>query len=787
MPENKKIQITIDQDIWPTAEELGDEIKRQDPARYGHRDSYELGTRAAKSKPNLRIVPLEWGDVSGRKVFSNFPEDFIPSAKEGVEGMYEFAKAPIESAQGLGAAASLLHEEVAAPKMRSILNSITGIDMSGFPTVAGPGHEPLGSRVDPESKEAIRAAGKEFREQTFTPAGVQGRPARALSNWRAITAPLTGAVGAGKKARQFLGKKGLPKVNPIDLLDPSTAPLVALGSLVKGPVRAAQWTTGKAKKLTDKGFQAVGKIISDRKLSSEATPLWLEVLSSTYGFTTSKGQEFMQAMYDYGQKKVKTRTGGGISAEDGGWAKTTPGGEISAEDMIRDVRHMNRDRAADLLLTRSLEMINDYKKQMDEDFAQAKTELSLGEDVEIAQLKSSRGPRGEQFDSPQPRGISTETGFIDTQSLKKQALRVLRKNFGVRQKGTFGKETTISSQGDPVVTEFSTGEGQLFFPEFGKAPRGQTTAISRVGNGQAMVRELYESLINARPDGSPVTVEELWNFRRTLDDAIGMAGAEHSNEARKALSDLRFLVHKELKKVPGFSETMDEWEAASLLLERAEKELGLKPGKLTKNGEIRDINREETLNSLTNSLGSDSADALKRQTLEALQEATGNETIIPTILGVGANDMAGRSLAAHSKFADLGRGVMAMGLVFGGLKTAVLAIPALTIFSPRFVSEMALELASRVKGEKATFARTQAFMKRAEEAHRKAVELNNSTGGQLAKIATREGWTLGQMFERLQIETGVEIEGTALKKPPTTLENLSKIDPTAGMGLQKSH
>ena len=784
MPENKKIQITINQDIWRTAEELGDEIKRQDPAKYGHRDSYELGTRAAKSKPNLRIVPLEWGDVSGRKVLSNFAEDYIPSAKEDVEGMYEFAKAPIETGIGLGGAASLLHEEVVAPKIRSLLESIGGVDMSEFPAVAGPGHEPIGSRVDPRSKEAIRAAGKEFREQTFTPAGVQGRPARALSNWRAIAAPATGAAGAGKKVRQFLGKKGLPKVNPVDLLDPSTAPLVGLGALVKGPVKAAKWTAEKTKKLGDKGAQAVVKIISDRKLSSEATPLWLEIVSSTYGFTTSKGQEFMQAMYDYGQKKVKTRTGGGISAEDGEWGKTTPGGEISAEDMIRDVRHMNRDRAADLLLTRSLEMINDYKKQMDEDFAQAKRELPLKEDVEIAQYRPDPGQV--PFDSPQPGYISTETGFIDTQSLKKQALHVLRKNFGVRQRGTFGKETTISSQGDPKVTEFSTGEGELIFPEFGKAPRGQTTAISGVGSGQAMVRELYESLINARPDGSPVTVEELWNFRRTLDDAIGMAGAEHSNEARKALSDLRFLVHKELKKVPGFSSTMEKWESASLLLERAEKELGLKAGKLTKKGEIRDINREETLNSLTNSLGSDSADALKRQTLEALQEATGNETIIPTILGVGANDMAGRSLAAHSKFADLGRGVMAMGLVFGGLKGAVLAIPALIIFSPRFVSEMALELASRVKGEKATFARTQAFMKRAEEAHRKAVELNNSTGGQLAKIAAREGWTLGQMFERLQIETGIEVDSKALGRQGTTLDILSKIDPTAGMGLQMS-
>ena len=785
MPENKKIQIVINKDIWRSAEELGDEIKRQDPDKYGHRNSHELGTKAVKSKPNLRIVPLEWGDMHPLTASGNVARDWWRSAKEDVEGGYEFAKAPIETSQAMGGATSLLHEEVTAPKIRSLLESISGISLKGLPQTAGPGHEPLGSRVNPEDKEAMRAAGTEFLEETFTPAGIQGRPARAFSNWRALLDPaarMAGGTRAARKIRNLTRREDPRKIRDLtgradpgtgekivrglgNLMDPSTAPFVAL----KAPLKFASWAKGKLKDSTGVAAKKIAGMISDRKLTSESAPLWLEVLTSTYGFTTSTGQQFMQAMYDYGQKKIRNRSGD----------------MVSAEDMIRDVRHMNQDRSADLLLVRALEMINDYKRQMDEDFAQAKSQLPVKEGIEIAGRKSPRGPRGERFDDPQPGGINVEPGPIDTNSLKKRALETLRKNFGVRQTGTFGRETTISSQGDPITTEFSTGEGRLIFDKFGEAPRGKTTTISSVGSGQAMVRELYESLINANPDGSPVTVEELWNFRRTLDDAIGVAVAEHTTEARKALSDLRGLVSEELAKVPGFSETMAEWEQASLLLERAESELGLQAGKLTQGGEVRDINRKETLESLISALGDDKAAPLGRQTLEALQAATGNETIIPTILGYGANNLAANSLATHSKFADLGRGVMAMGLAFGGLK-ALYVVPALAIFSPRFVSEAALELAARVKGEKATFARTQAFMKRAEEVHRKAVELNESTGGELAKIAAREQWTLGQMFERLQVETEMEIEGSGLRKSPSTLETLSKMK-ASGMGPQHYH
>ena len=162
MPENKKIQIVINKDIWRSAEELGDEIKRQDPDKYGHRNSHELGTKAVKSKPNLRIVPLEWGDMHPLTASGNVARDWWRSAKEDVEGGYEFAKAPIETSQAMGGAGSLLHEEVTAPKIRSLLESIGGISLKGLPQTAGPGHEPLGSRVNPEDKEAMRAAGTEF-------------------------------------------------------------------------------------------------------------------------------------------------------------------------------------------------------------------------------------------------------------------------------------------------------------------------------------------------------------------------------------------------------------------------------------------------------------------------------------------------------------------------------------------------------------------------------------------------------------------------------------------------
>ena len=72
------------------------------------------------------------------------------------------------------------------------------------------------------------------------------------------------------------------------------------------------------------------------------------------------------------------------------------------------------------------------------------------------------------------------------------------------------------------------------------------------------------------------------------------------------------------------------------------------------------------------------------------------------------------------------------------------------------------------------------------EIARKAVELNESTGGELAKIAAREQWTLGQMFERLQVETEMEIEGSGLRKSPSTLETLSKMK-ASGMGPQHYH
>ena len=427
---------------------------------------------------------------------------------------------------------------------------------------------------------------------------------------------------------------------------------------------------------------------------------------------------------------------------------------------------MEQGSAETIIATRALEAIDRFKKGMNVAFQKALGELPLDAPIEI------------------PIGLRRKAGKVLSDmnvKVKGAETREIVPRAGMSE---LDELDLIEAGKSPTATKaVPTGEGRLIFPDFGDSP-GKTTTISSQGGGRAMMQDAFQRLINA-PDA--VTMEDLMNFRRSIDDALSVTTTEVSGEARVALGRLREIVANELKDVPGYLETMSEYEEASTALFRMESELGLIPGALTSSGEIRGLKTSTVVRKLMSTL-SESGPETPFAALQELQEKGGDTSITSALVGAGSKPLAGTGLVVKSELSQAAR--MAVGMASLGVSAASLwKLPATVMFSPRGINEILLRamdpqslggnIATGINkvgttagniGDKASKAHRAA--KGVQQAFQKA---NKSSGGELAKLAAKEGLTIGQLFERLQINTGVEFEEGDLARKPTFLENVSNI------------
>jgi len=296
-----------------------------------------------------------------------------------------------------------------------------------------------------------------------------------------------------------------------------------------------------------------------------------------------------------------------------------------------------------------------------------------------------------------------------------------------------------------------------------------------------------------------VTMEELLNFRRAIDDAIEVASSETSKEARSALTKLRGLVVDELNQVPGYMETMKDFENASIRLGRYHTDLGLDPGRLNAEGLFRDINVEQSVGKMLGAFSEPQANATRLPLLEELQRVGGDQTLIPIILGIGSHNLMGSGLVVRSQLSEIGRTAARAGVavavggaagVVGGVG-GLLALPAALMFSPRAAGEFLLR-----GGERTTpyFAKTRQRVAGVQEALQKISasfhEIDRLSGGAFRSMAMRKGMTLGLLMERLGIQSGADFSGQNFPDPEEESREESRegfLEKFSGMGSRVLH
>ena len=332
----------------------------------------------------------------------------------------------------------------------------------------------------------------------------------------------------------------------------------------------------------------------------------------------------------------------------------------------------------------------------------------------------------------------------------------------------------------------ATGEGELEFSDFGDR-FGGTTPIPDIGGGRKMIEDTFLRIINA-PE--VVSVEDMINFRRSIGAALTTLGAEISGPARVELTRLQDLVRSRLNdEVEGYKTTMKDYEDGQIALEDFSAELGLEPGKITADGQIRGIKKSTAIGKLFRTLA-ENADETSSATLRELERKGGDPSLTPGIVGVESRPLVGGGLVVKSEASQIGRAVLGVVTLGGvGALSKMLVAPAALVFSPRAVNEIVLRLlspeskvmdrAQRAAGRAASVKKkTQAATQKAKEIVDTIRQADESSGGALRGLA-RQGLTLGQLLERLQINTGVEFEEGDLAQSPkatTTLQTLGGID-----------
>tara|TARA_R100000008_G_C3587705_1_gene173983 strand:- start:2325 stop:4877 length:2553 start_codon:yes stop_codon:yes gene_type:complete len=289
---------------FTTHRELGDALLRQFPNEYEGQNPYRLGKKYAERNPETVEVT---GDVE-------VESDFLQTASEALEGMYELGSGvvsdvygagkdafematgaaagtpPIDKAMEMAREARAGDREPSFPFLRSLVGLGKGTIESGITEAAraaGLPEETI-SGIKYASTPSEFRAGEElistFQEQTLEPYSIKQRPFRALANLAAFFP--TRAAGA------LATKAGV------------SAPHVAKGTRILGALNPDNiLTTGidAAKLSGELGKKAVGAVtrpVRDftKRATTDDKSFLKEVATNIVAFTTSRSPEAIDAL-----------------------------------------------------------------------------------------------------------------------------------------------------------------------------------------------------------------------------------------------------------------------------------------------------------------------------------------------------------------------------------------------------------------------------------------------------------------------------------------------------------
>lgn len=673
--------------------------------------SYEDIGRNLKEKDleysDVQIVE-SYSDVDYTKAFTDdFSTDWGEVAEEEIEGLGEMYDDPVGTLGALPELALAGIDELTEWTRKKRADAKNSLVEGGFPAHLADAlidDMALPSFVSQKGREDVRAVGRAMKHRV-SPAEVQRNPLQMTSDLAQTIGslfipgaggPLKTALRAPAMAKKTRLARGITKGAEL-ALDPAGAvtevPLMGFRALKKTP---------------GEGAARAGGFVEEHKLAQGDSGLLGELSSAGLGFTTSMGKRFIQNLGRRADTVLKS-----------------PGGKQEKwVDIFRDTRAMDPEVGTADVLNRAYRAMDRWRDDM-------KTRYTTM--VE----KNFQLPRGGY------KGGEKRMRTINIKEIYPE-LKAQLENFGFR-----------------VVPDTRKGfEGKLQVQEIpGKTIPADATAVTEFGGDRAIIRSQFERFLNTQ---EVVQADEFHLLRLLLDDNITKMGAAAEGPSARTsslLTDLRNTVANQLEfELPDdYAIGMAKYSEELELLRRADRELGLKPGKIIRAKERGEgIIVEERVDLTENDIAigrmsrvfSEAAqDAQKLPLLEMIQKFGGDETIIPAMMGMQSAPIFGSGLVVRSEISQAGRTAAMILLGGAGLEAGLLTMPAFVLFSPRLMSEVIVTVLPKSKelADK---------LRHASELFKK---VDAKTGGKLRKQALISGANITQYLERVEQDAGVDI------------------------------
>jgi hypothetical protein len=300
-----------------------------------------------------------------------------------------------------------------------------------------------------------------------------------------------------------------------------------------------------------------------------------------------------------------------------------------------------------------------------------------------------------------------------------------------------------------VPRMYPTGEVDISFEQY---PSTRASAISPRGTGQELIIDFHERVITSPPTTVGAAQSLIWE----IDDVIDVLESDIGAQARRTMVKLRDRVRDTVADQLGvdvYNEMTRQYEIDRQFLFNAEIELNLAPGKISKSGIMKDVNRDATLNAMLSAM--DSADEFAYDTLQELERRSGGTQLQERLVGVASQAFFGGNLV--NKSAVIGEvrqafsaaknipgawrmagtmGIMGMSYSMTGF---VLGIPLSAVYSPRMIAKWRLEIQPRYRE----------FYDKYIQATKNSVEMAAALNFPASKLI-QKGITIDQFLDRAQ-------------------------------------
>ena len=572
-----------------------------------------------------------------------------------------------------------------------------------------------------------------------SPAGLSDNAYRGLANLR-LALPGGGILGAPRNISAFAQAapktaKALRGIERIaDIIDPATVPFAALREAApivgRGARKGKEVLTTKIRDTRDR----LGPILARADI-----PLKSELFANVMGFTMGTGATSIEKLMDkLGLNTPKFK-------------QVFRASKLGKE--IPETKNLLEDAATTM-------------------------------DTWQGKLKASYvNLRSEAFTGPD--GIPN-TKLVNTENMVKPIMAALNE-FGMRARRVADEKGPIYVrdeagnlsriryvvEGKPRETRVGPGG----YEDVGEKVAGTGEQITKLGADRELVMAQFADFLNepkaTRDFAGGSLAHELHNMRMLLDDNISKLATEGaSSRTRTILSNLRNIVRTALEDALGapYEEAMSKYNYQRQLMERAESELGLRPGLIDRKGELDLRDHETTLNRLGNAFSGDDR-ILRTELLDQVAKFGGSDTLVPRTMGRIFSGLFGQGLVVKHETSQLMRTIVrgvtltgTEGFLLSGdpMVAALLALPAAMVFSPR-AGAMIID---RIVTNPALKSKIPAIKNKMKEPLAKLFDINRQTGGGLLSYVRETGMNYGQLLERLEQDIDSGSSDTGLPNEP---------------------